>query len=59
MMRSKTDGRHCVELSQGHAIRRQTEMQCLLSQLDRLGGVCTTAVRRAARMALWEYTPGT
>jgi hypothetical protein len=45
-------------LLQGQVHRRAAVMKCLLSQLDDLGGVCETEVSRAARMALWEYTPG-
>ena len=57
-MRGRGD-HYCFLLPlQGQAHRRSSVMKCLLSQLDELGGVCETEVSRAARMALWEYTPG-
>ena len=55
---TEADAHTCLLLLQGQAHRRSSVMKCLLSQLDELGGVCETEISRAARMALWEYTPG-
>jgi hypothetical protein len=54
----RVDQHRSLSPLQGQAHRRSSVMKCLLSQLDGLGGVCETEVSRAARMALWEYTPG-
>lgn len=43
---------------QGQAHGKAAVLKCLVSQLDALDGICETEISRAARMALWEYTPG-
>lgn len=43
---------------QGQAHGKAAVLRCLLSRLDALDGACEQEVSRAARMALWEYTPG-
>ena len=45
-------------MAQGRAHGRSEVLKCLLAQLDGLQPPCQEEIGRAARMALWEYTPG-
>lgn len=45
--------------TQGRAHGKSEVLKCLLAQLEGLQEPCQWEVSRAARMALWEYTPGT